>query len=271
VPWSQSFFGISEAKDHYSHDNYFASNSYVDYEIGRVIDKIKKDFGDDTIIIYTSDHGEMHGAHRLKSKGPTAFEEITNVPFIVSGPENLVGKGENKTVVSHLDIMPTMMDYAGIKITDNMSGGSIRNNIESNKSEKDRQVFIEYMRYETGHDGFGAFQPYRCIVKGNWKLTIHLESTDELYNIAEDPEEMNNRIEDEKTESIRNKLFVELMNHMYTSRDSFRGSHWYNRTWRKSDVNDWTGPERPKPDDGTGLIFYDYNNGAPMKGVTERV
>lgn len=268
--WSESIFGISEPKEYFSHDFYFASNSYVDYEIGRVVDEIKEKYGDDTIIVYTSDHGEMHGAHRLKSKGPVAYEEITRVPFIISGPERLVKSGVNSTNVSHIDVMPTIMDYAGIPVTQNLSGGSLKEFIKDGKTDEDRSVFMEYTRYENGHDGFGAYNPYRCIKKGDWKLTIHLHNIDELYNLEADPGESKNLINEPEYKVIRNELFTELMNRMDETRDIFRGSYWHDRPWRVSIENDWEGVERPKPDDGQGRIFYDYNNGVPMDKPVER-
>ena len=73
--------------------NYLGCNSWIDSQIGRVIDAVNEKHADDTIIIYTSDHGDMWGAHGLKSKGPQMYEETNNVPFIVRTPHGPKGSG----------------------------------------------------------------------------------------------------------------------------------------------------------------------------------
>ncbi len=268
--WAESVFGVSTPSPVFRNPFYFACNSYADYEAGRVIDCVKRVCPDNTIIIYTADHGEMHGAHRLNIKGPAAFEEITHIPFIFNGPPSLVTPGVNDTVVSHLDLIPTMLDYAGLPAADNLEGESLVPHVRDGRRDDNRTAFMEYTRYETGHDGFGAFQPNRSIVRGSWKLTLHLMDRDELYNLETDPEEMVNLIEDPASAGIRDELHGLLIEHMDAIRDSFRGSHWVRRYWSRSERDDWSGPERPKPDNGSGIPFYDYNNGVPMEGVQER-
>ena len=72
---------------------------------------------DNTIIIYTSDHGELCGAHGLSGKGATAFREQNHVPFIISHPEYR-GSQRCKAVTSHVDIAPTLVSIAGGKTSE---------------------------------------------------------------------------------------------------------------------------------------------------------
>ena len=67
-------------------------------------------------------------------------------------------------------------------------------------------VFIEFGRYEIDHDGFGGFQPVRCVRDKRYKLVINLLTTDELYDMEKDPGEMKNLIRSGTHESIRNAL-----------------------------------------------------------------
>ena len=84
------------------------------------------------------------------------------------------------------------------------------------------------------HDGFGGFQPLRAVFDGRYKLVINLLTSDELYDIESDPDEMHNLIEDEAHESIRDHLHDVLLEHMNVTRDPFRGYYWERRPWRKN-------------------------------------
>ena len=72
-------------------------------------------------LLYTIDHGDMAQSHSLYAKGPAAYEEITNVPFILRG----FGKGEVDTPVSHIDVVPTVWDFFGFKKPMMMQGESL--------------------------------------------------------------------------------------------------------------------------------------------------
>ncbi len=85
----------------------------MDYEIGRVLDKIRE-VAPEAMVIFTSDHGDMLGAHRLFSKKMLqAYKEVANIPLIIKG--GVKGHVE-KSVASHIHIVPTIMDYFGLKI-----------------------------------------------------------------------------------------------------------------------------------------------------------
>jgi arylsulfatase len=84
----------------------------VDHHLVEILDELE-DLGiaDKTIVIYTSDHGELCGAHGISGKGATAFREQNNVPFIISHPAHKGGK-RCKAVTSHVDIAPTVVSMA---------------------------------------------------------------------------------------------------------------------------------------------------------------
>ena len=63
---------------------FLGCNSFVDYEIGRVLDKIRE-VAPEAMVIFTSDHGDMLGAHRLFSKNAAAYKEVANIPLIIKG------------------------------------------------------------------------------------------------------------------------------------------------------------------------------------------
>mgnify|MGYP000183475431 CR=1 FL=1 len=132
----------------------FGCNSFVDYEIGRVVAAINEQ-ADRPAVLYTTDHGDMLESHSMYAKGPAAYEEICHVPMILRG----FGKGEIDTPVSHIDIAPTIWDFFGFENKPMMLQGESLLPLMEGERPSSRDVFIEFGRYETDHDGFGGFQP----------------------------------------------------------------------------------------------------------------
>jgi uncharacterized sulfatase len=135
----------------YHHPLYFACNDFVDDQIGRVINALTPQQRENTWVIYTSDHGEMMGAHKLISKGAAMYDDITRIPLIMRPPqENL----RRSTPVSHIDLLPTMMALAGIDKPDILPGENIL------AVETPRGVMVEFNRYEIEHDSLAVL--FRC-------------------------------------------------------------------------------------------------------------
>jgi uncharacterized sulfatase len=248
------------------HPLYFGCNSFIDQEYGRLIEAVERYASDNTYIILTTDHGEMGGAHGLWGKGPAMYEEITQVPFIIRQPGGKGAGTANPTPVSHVDILPTMLELAGLEIPPILEGHSLVPYLEG-KQEAARQVVIEFNRYEIEHDSWGGFQPVRCLVAGQYKLVVNLLHSDELYDLARDPAEVENRIEDPDYEDIRDQMHIRLIDWMNEKRDPFRGPSWERRPWSSTRRLGWMGKFRPRPADGYAPEVRDYDTGMPSKGV----
>jgi len=252
--------------EHVRHPLYFGCNSFVDAEIGRVIDAVHALVPQDTYIVFTSDHGDMLGAHRLRGKGPAMYEEIAHVPLIVEQPGGAGAGTVNSTLVSHIDLLPTMLELAGLDIPPILEGQSLVPFLEG-EEDAERSVVMEFQRYEIEHDSWGGFQPIRCIVSGDHKLVINLLHTDELYDLKEDPAEINNLIHHPDHTDIRDRLHERLLDWTYKKRDPFRGPCWERRPWRNSTRFRWRGNFRPRPADGYAPEVRDYDTGLPTMGV----
>lgn len=153
------------------------------------------------MVIYTSDHGDMLGAHRLFSKNAAIYDEVTNIPLIIKGGE----KGKVITTpASHIDITPTVMDYFGLRIPKLLEGKSMLPQIYDTTIKINSEVYTEFTRYEIDHDGFGGLQIMRGVISENYKLAINLLDKDEFYDLKKDPDEMVNEIDNpEYLEIIR--------------------------------------------------------------------
>lgn len=108
---------------------YYRLVEIVDAEVGRVLAALDKaGLGDSTLVVFTADHGEMMGSHHMKTK-QKLYEEAAAVPLIVATPGGKAGV-DAQHLVSGLDIMPTMLDYAGITAPASLRGTSLRPLVE---------------------------------------------------------------------------------------------------------------------------------------------
>lgn len=225
----------------------FACNRFVDSEIGRILDLLENRFDQNTLIIYTSDHGDMHYSHGLIGKGPMMYEEVLRVPLIIrfpNGPENKI----HEELVSHIDILPTLLELLGNKIPGILHGESLCDCVLEKSFVKKNEVFCNFTRFALNHDGWGGFYPIRCVVTDRYKLVLNLFEKDELYDLADDPFEFENRIEDSLLKETRNFLHDTILNEMDRTRDPFRGLSWNNRSWSSHSSNfSRTEMRRPRP------------------------
>lgn len=211
---------------------FYGCNSYIDREIGRLLEAIDRLHGDDTLVIYTSDHGDMLGSHGQHDKGPMMYEEVVNVPFIVRGPG--VPRGAvSDALVSQLDILPTILDYAGVSSPGGFHGASLRPVLEDPAARVHEHVMISFHRFARAGCEVGGFYPIRCVTDGRWKLAINLLDTDELYDLAADPYEMVNRIDDPACRAVRDDLHDRLLAEMARTGDPMDNWLWGDRPRRR--------------------------------------
>lgn len=210
---------------------YFGSNCFVDHDIGRVLDTLNT-CCPEALTLYTSDHGHMEMSHRLHIKGPAAYDEISRIPLIVRWPGHAPSGSVNPHPVSHVDITPSLLEFFGLPQPEGMEGQSLLGACRNPATRLHDAIFVEFGRYETDHDGFGGFEPLRCVFDGRWKLTVNLLTSDELYDLQNDPGETTNLINAPAPSSVRNALHDRLLDWMNETRDPLRGYHWHCRPWR---------------------------------------
>ena len=227
---------------------FFGCNSYVDREIGRVIDEVDRLHADDTMIIYTSDHGDQLRSHGLVGKGPMMYEETCNIPLIVRAPGAAAG-AVSDALVSHVDLLPTMLDLSRIDRPAVLNGQSLSHVLTDPSAGGREHALISFHRFAINHDNFGEFYPVRCATDGRYKLIVNLFETDELYDLAEDPYEMRNRLADPALSAERDRLHDWMLAEMDRIRDPFRSFRWGRRDWRQvREEFYWGGVGRGRPE-----------------------
>jgi uncharacterized sulfatase len=260
--WAEAMPSPVGGDGRYRHPFYFACNDFVDDLIGEVIAAA----GAEPWIVYTSDHGEMMGAHQLVSKGAAGYDDITRIPLILRPPTAAAAHQRIDTPVSHIDVLPTLLDIAGLPAPEALQGESLLPLVAGDTTEH-RDVLIEFNRYEIEHDSFGGFIPMRALVTDDFKLVVNLFDTDELYDRKNDPDEMTNLIDAPQYAAIRDDLHDRLLARMDALRDPYRAYRWAVRPWRPDKKPEWMGAFRPKPADGVSPVVRDYDTGLPTQGV----
>jgi len=176
---------------------YYAMIEQIDDHVGRMLDALERTGQrENTLVIFTSDHGEMLGDHGLLLKGCRFYEGLVHVPLIVSWP-GAVGEGVRKNALVELtDIAPTLLDYAGLDKGPKMVGRSLRNLLEGDADSHRKHVRCEYYRalslLAPGRGGWEG--SYATMVRTDrHKLVVyHGHETGELFDLQEDPGEFEN-------------------------------------------------------------------------------
>jgi uncharacterized sulfatase len=242
---------------------FLGCNSYVDYEIGRVLTAVDQ-LAPGALVVYTSDHGDFLGSHCLAGKGPAMYDEITRVPLLVRWPGEVEPGAVCDHPVSHIDLLPTLLEAAGQPVPRLLEGHSLVPTLRDPAARVNGRIFMEFGRYEVDHDGFGGFQPVRAVFDGRYKLVVNLLSSDELYDLEADPQEMTNLIHCAEQAPTRDGLHDHLLQWMNETRDPFRGYCWQRRPWRQEAPEPtwaYTGYTRQRENEEYEPRQLDYDTG----------
>ncbi len=193
--------------------SYFGMITEMDMMIGKVLKALKESGQqDNTYIIYTSDHGESLGDQGLWYKN-NIFESSVHVPLIISGPGLLKGV-KKSTPVSHLDLVPSLLDAANIEKPNYLRGRSL---FPFMKYEKKLADIAVYSESHSEGNCTGSFM----IRKGDWKYIYFTAYEGLLYNLKDDPDEKNNLINSKEHQEIVNDLRNELISRVEPDKITF--------------------------------------------------
>ena len=185
---------------------YYGSVSYVDDCIGKLLSTLEEAGLDDTIIIFSGDHGDMLGERGLWYK-MSYFEGSARVPMLISYPRRFKPRRVTQNV-STLDLLPTICDLVGTKPAPSlpMDGISMLPHLEGRPGHD--TVIAEYT-------GEGTVRPMMMIKRGAWKYIVCPADEPQLYNLSRDPFELDNLArllkdpaESPKEEEARKVLFA---------------------------------------------------------------
>jgi choline-sulfatase len=180
---------------------YWGLNSQVDLSVGAILDTLEQlGLADDTIVVYTSDHGDMMGSHHLVEKG-LMYEESARIPWLMRVPAMGRERRVIEQPVSQIDLVPTLLELMGHgEAVANLPGQSLVPLIEGGKVAEDH-VFIEW----------NTTPKVRTVVSPDgWKLCLSKEDKCQLFDLSKDPYETTNLYDSGEHEDVIARLMEKI-------------------------------------------------------------
>lgn len=182
---------------------YYGMISMLDKYVGEVLDQLDE-LGqeENTLVVFTTDHGQLFGQHGLHDKGGFHYEDLLKLPFIVRYPDHVPAGRTCDAMQSLVDLAPTFLSFAGTDIPHSMTGVDQREVWLGNKNKARDHIICEYRTQPTKvHQ--------KTYVNERYKITVYYNQTyGELFDLQEDPGEINNLWDDPDAASLKSKLLL---------------------------------------------------------------
>ncbi len=217
---------------------YGAMCSFVDEQVGLILETLRRrPDADRTIIVFVSDHGDFCWHHGLCKKDLVLYDDLLHVPAVIHWPQQLAPRVVSQTLSEHVDIVPTLLELAGIAIPFGCQGRSLvpllRGKTAGHRDEIHGEVCYPWMR--SGSTTFEAFRrtyaeaqtkrgemvtapPYnvpgdytKCVRTARWKYIWFGDGFEELYDLEADPAESRNRAGEAALAPVLQELRLRLM------------------------------------------------------------
>ncbi|MEM7140240.1 MAG: sulfatase-like hydrolase/transferase [Actinomycetota bacterium] len=192
----------------------------IDHGVGRILDRLD-DLGaaDDTVIVFTSDHGDMMGDHGLLMKGAMHFQGCLRVPLAISAPGSAAGR--TSSLAASIDLPHTLLDLCGVDGYQGMQGHSLVPLLDDQGASVRRSVLVED-DFPPSAVGPGLPEKTRTIVTDDFRYSRDVMGQEQLYRFAEDPDELTNLAIDERDPALRYAALDALTDAMLRADDLTR-------------------------------------------------
>ena len=185
---------------------YYGMITLMDKYIGRILDRLDTlGLRDNTLVVFTTDHGHFLGQHGLVAKGAFHYEDMIRVPFIVSAPGRVPAGRRSSALQSLVDLAPSFLGAAGLTTPADMTG------IDQSGVWMDAQASArEHVVVENRHQPTTIHA--RTYVDARYKLTVYRQRDyGELFDLEEDPGEVRNRWDDPTYDGVKARLTEQLL------------------------------------------------------------
>lgn len=211
VKHTPALFACSEREAREAIALNYGAITNIDDRVGQLLAELRAlGLDDDTVVIFTSDHGDYLGDHGLMLKGPIHYQGLIRVPFIWHDPALGAAPTLSNALVSTIDLAPTILDRAGVPRFNGMQGVGMLPLMQGDTSGQREHLMLE----EEGQRvilGFENRIRCRTLLDGRHRLTVYDGvQWGELYDLADDPHEMRNCWDDPAYAAIRSRMFEAL-------------------------------------------------------------
>ncbi|MFI3169984.1 MAG: sulfatase-like hydrolase/transferase [Faecalibacterium sp.] len=200
--------GISESLAHERYQNTYAMIEQIDLQVGKILESLQKEgLDENTIVLFTSDHGELLGDFGLWLKGPFFFEGLISTPLIARIPNATPKRCD--ALISAVDFAPTICDLLQLDIPFYIDGISQKEVLLGSAQALRERCMIEY------RNGYGKKDVnYKVLLDQNYKYIRDQYGEEELVDLKNDPEERHNLAQNPQTKAICNQYALQLLEEM---------------------------------------------------------
>jgi arylsulfatase A-like enzyme len=194
--------------------------SFIDDAVGQVMAQLKAlGLADNTVICFMSDHGDWQGAHGLFLKGPFHYQGLIRVPFIWRDPNPMYNNGRQEAIGSTLDLGATVLHRAQITPFNGNQGQSLLSVLAGESAGHDNALIEQTTQYI--YLGFDRLLRIISLVNQKWRLTVWEGQTwGELYDLENDPEEMENLWHHPHYAAEKSNLLLQLVHRIQSLNDN---------------------------------------------------
>ncbi|KPK60423.1 MAG: sulfatase [Planctomycetes bacterium SM23_32] len=185
---------------------YYGMISLMDKHVGRILDKVDElGLAEDTLVIFTTDHGHFYGQHGLIAKGAFHYEDMIRLPFIVRWPGRVPAGARSDALISLVDTAPTLLSVAGLPVPRSMTGVDQSEVLLGGRDGVRDSVIVENRHEPT------SIHAKTCVDR-RYKITVYYNRPyGELFDLEEDPGEINNLWDDPARAELKSELIVKLL------------------------------------------------------------
>lgn len=180
--------------------------SFMDKYIGKILNKLEElALEENTIIVFTTDHGDLFGQHGLRHKCIFHYEDLLRVPMIVKYKNKIPAGVKSSSLQSLVDLAPTFLSYCSLPIPEYITGVD-QSAVWNGEKDSERDFVLSENRHE-------PHTLHMCsLIEKQYKITVHAGKTyGELYDLKNDPEEHNNLWDDVQYTSIKADLILKYI------------------------------------------------------------
>ncbi len=186
---------------------YYGMISFMDQQIGRILEALERlGLAENTLVVFTTDHGHFLGQHGLIAKGAFHYEDLLRLPFIARYPGRIAAGGTCDALQGLVDLAPTFLDVCGLPIPGAMQGVTQWPVWTGRSPAARRDVVIEFRHQPTKVH-------LRTLVTERWKMTVYRDQPyGELFDLRDDPGELHNRWDDPQCADVKAQMLHRFIN-----------------------------------------------------------
>lgn len=212
---------------------YYSMTAHLDKNVGRVHDKLEElGIAENTIFIFTSDHGEMFGAHGRRAKN-IFYEEAVRIPFLIEWKGKIEAASRSGVPFNTVDIMPTLLSMMDLPVPDSVQGTDLSEAVFGRMDDEPFGCLMQgtgaTAAWEDGHE-------WRAVRSRRYTYAIyHSDKTEYLFDNITDPYQTHNLTDEPEYAEILKKHKDYMRDKMSEINDNFDASSFYRKNWVDSD------------------------------------